>query len=247
MNKDRFEPDAATLVSDDELLDALGRGDRPAGDDTLAMAFALWRDDIVSPAPLPVSQPQPAKKPRLSKKFRWSVFSGIVAVTLGGAAFAAVNALPGDMAWGVAQKVFPTQAKEHTVEATKVTLADARTAIAGQDLDLADSKVKDAEFLIREVTKLLDLQTLQALQADLDQVRGLLADARVRLGTIVPTPGGVPGLPVPTPGPSGGIPLPTPNPGATPTPSPGQTGGLLPPLPSLLPSLPLPISLPPLL
>jgi len=45
---DAESPDA--LARDDEMLDALGRGDRPAGDDQVAVMLADWREDLDEPA-----------------------------------------------------------------------------------------------------------------------------------------------------------------------------------------------------
>uniref|UniRef100_UPI001B8C1A7C hypothetical protein n=1 Tax=Allorhizocola rhizosphaerae TaxID=1872709 RepID=UPI001B8C1A7C len=99
-------------------------------------------------------------------------------------------------------------------------------------------KVNEAEGLIGKVKSLTEVQQLQA---ELAVVRDLLNTARVRLGTVVPAPSGEPGLPIPAPAPSGGLPLPTPSVPGSPQPSSSSGGGgLLPPLPSLLPSLPLP-------
>jgi hypothetical protein len=51
------EPPALDL--DDELLDALGRGDRPAGGDRLALMLAAWRDDLDEPADRPLDGATP--------------------------------------------------------------------------------------------------------------------------------------------------------------------------------------------
>ncbi|WP_211588553.1 hypothetical protein, partial [Allorhizocola rhizosphaerae] len=189
MNKDRFEPDAATLVSDDELLDALGRGEWPSKDDEpLALAFALWRDDIVRPAAAPSPEVQPARKAKHGNKFRWGLISGVVAALLGsGLAFAAVvEAQPGDgPIWGISERFFPERAQGKSVAAAQLALVEARTAISEDRLDLAERKVNEAEGLIGKVKSLTEVQQLQA---ELAVVRDLLNTARVRLGTVVPAP-----------------------------------------------------------
>jgi hypothetical protein len=48
---ERESPDA--LGRDDELLSALGRGDRPVGGDPVAMMLAAWRVDLDEPPALP--------------------------------------------------------------------------------------------------------------------------------------------------------------------------------------------------
>ena len=60
-----YEPDEATLARDDALLDALGSGARLPGEDTLAMALFMWRDDLSAP-PKAVAVQQARRKRRLA-------------------------------------------------------------------------------------------------------------------------------------------------------------------------------------
>jgi hypothetical protein len=224
-----FEPDEATLARDDALLDALGGGtlglgDLP-GDDTLAMAMFMWREDL-SASPKVVAAERARRKRR---RITWSIIAAALAATLGtGATVAAASsAEPDSPLFPITQRVFKQQASTASAEAAKERIAEAQSAVGEQDAPQAKKLLDEAEKLIDNVTSLLEKQ---ALIDQLEKVRALL---NALLG----------GAPVPSPAPPAS-PQPTPSgTGPTPTPSPTpsrSSGGLLP--------LPLPtISLPPLL
>jgi hypothetical protein len=229
-----FEPDEATLARDEALLDALGGGDLGLGDlpgdDTLAMAMYMWREDL-SASPKVVAAQRARRKRR---RVTWSIIAAGLAAALGTGATVtfASNARPESPLFPITQRVFPEQASTASAEAAQERIADAQTAVGVQDLSQAGKLLEEAEKLIANVTSLL---AKQALTAELQRVRALLDSL---LG----------GAPVPTPAPSK-PPLPTPGAGggpggATPTPGPSRSGGLL-PLP--LPTISLPPLLPPIL
>jgi hypothetical protein len=230
-----YGPDEATLARDDALLDALGSGVRLPGEDTLAMAMFMWREDLSAP-PKTVAAERARRKRR---RITWSIIATGLAAALGtGATVAAAsNAKPDSPFFPITQRIFTEQASTASAEAAQQRIAQAQTAVGEQRLPAAENLLDEAEKLIANVTSLLEKERLFA---ELKRVRDAL---NALLG----------GIPVPTPAPSAG-PLPTPAPGTTgapgpggaagpggaPTPSPSRTGGLLP--------LPLPtISLPPLL
>jgi hypothetical protein len=218
-----FEPDEETLARDDALLDALGSGARVPGEDTVAMAMFMWREDLAAP-PKDVAAEKSRRKRR---RITWSVVIGLSAVLGSGAvATAAYYAEPGNPLFPVTERVFTQQASTASAEVAQTRIEQARTAVGEQRAPEAKNLLDEAEKLIANVTSLLEKEKLLA---ELQKVRALL-DALVT-GTPVPAPAPTTGQ-GPTPG--------APGPGGTPTPGPSRTGGLLP--------LPLPtISLPPLL
>lgn len=220
-----FEPDEATLARDDELLDALASGVKLPGEDTLAMALFMWREDLTAPPKAVAAERARRRKRRIT----WSIAVGLAAVFgAGAAATAAYYAEPGNPLFPVTERVFTQQASTASAETAKTRIADAQKAVDENHLPEAKDLLDEAEKLIDKVTSLLEKQ---ALVTELQRVRDLLNTALT-------------GVPVPTPAPTGG-PRPTPSPGGGvpgATPSPGKSGGGL-PLPLPLPT----ISLPPLL
>jgi hypothetical protein len=224
-----FEPDEDTLARDDQLLDALGSGVRLPGEDTIALALFMWREDLAAPPKAVAAERARRKKRRIT----WSIALGLTAVFgAGAAATAAYYAEPGTPLFPVTERVFTEQASTANAETAKERIADAQKAVDEQKLPEAKDLLDEAEKLIDKVTSLLEKQ---ALAAELQRVRDLLNAALT--GIPVPTPAL---HPTPTPGTGAGQ-------GAVPTPSPEKSGGgLLPlPLPTItlppLPSLPLPL------
>ncbi|HZM81729.1 MAG TPA: hypothetical protein VFC19_38910 [Candidatus Limnocylindrales bacterium] len=226
-----YEPDEATLDRDDALLDALGSGVKLPGEDTLAMALFMWREDLSAPPKATAAQRARRKRRRIT----WGIIAAGLAAALGtGATVAAAsNARPGNPLFPITEFVFPQQASTASAEVAKERIADAQTAVDEQHLPEAEKLLDEAEALIAKVTSVLEKD---ALLADLQRVRALLNAALS--GTPLPTP-------APTPAPTG---VSAPGPGGTSapgaTPSPGKSGGLPLPLPTisvppLLPSLPL--------
>ena len=219
-----FEPDEATLARDDALLDALGSGAKLPGEDTLAMALYMWREDLSAPPKAVAAERARRKKRRIT----WGIIAAALAATLGtGATVAAASsAQPDSPLWPITQWVYPERASTTSAAVAKERIADAQTAVDEQHLPEAKKLLDEAETLIANVTSLLEKE---ALMADLQRVRAVL-NALVT-GTAAPDPAPT-AIPTPATAP-GGVP-------ATPTPSPAKSGGPLP--------LPLPtISLPPLL
>jgi hypothetical protein len=220
-----YEPDEDTLARDDALLDALGSGLETPGDDTLAMAMYLWREDLSAPPKAIAAERARRRKRRIT----WSIAVGLAAALgAGAAATAAYYAEPGGPLFPVTEVVFPEHASTASAEGAKERLADAQTAVEQKHLPEAEKLLKEAEALIAKVTSLVEREVLMA---ELQRVRAVLTS--VLTGTplpglapsAAPSPGGIPGLP------GGGQP--------TPTPSPARSGLLPLPLPT--------ISLPPLL
>ncbi|HEX6686028.1 MAG TPA: hypothetical protein VF062_24840 [Candidatus Limnocylindrales bacterium] len=229
-----FEPDEATLARDDALLDALGRGGTTPGDDPLALALSLWREELS-----PTAVPKRAKAKR--RKLTWGLIAAALAASLGAGATvaAASNARPDSPLWPITQRIFTEHASIASADAAKVKMADARAAVTEQRPAEAQRLVKEAETLIANVTSLLERD---ALIAELERVKTLLATILGAGGVPVPQPGATPApgtAPQPSPGGGSG-----PGQAPTPSPSPSGPGGILPPLP--LPTISLPIHLPPL-
>lgn len=232
MNEYRYEPDEATLASDDELLDMLGKGLRPPGDDTIALAMFMWRDDLT----ITKAASTPARA-RRRRRITHGIIAAAIAATLGSGVTVslAYNAEPFSPLFPIIELVDPGKASAISADTARTDLGTARAAVAEKRYPEAQTLLTRVEALI---AKVISLAEREALLAELTKVRNLLS---VALGIPLPAPSPTP-KPVPSPGAST---QPTPSPGAgTPTPSPsGSPQPLLPPLlspllPSLLPSLP---------
>lgn len=231
-----FEPDESMLARDDALLDALGSGVKLPGEDTLAMALFMWREDLTAP-PKAVAAERARRKRR---RITWGIIAAALAATLGtGATLAAASdARPGSLLWPITQTLFPAKASTVSAKVAKQHITEAQTAVDAKNLPEARKLLDQAEKLIANVISELEKQ---ALITDLQRVRALLDSTLTGLPVPTPAPSapGQPGQPgqSPAPGPSAG-------PGGA-TPGPGKSGGILPlPLPTisippLLPSLPL--------
>ncbi|MFC0534155.1 hypothetical protein [Phytohabitans kaempferiae] len=252
----------ARIAADDELLDALGRGETPDGDLTTEL-LAAWRADLADEAPSPVAtdppppvatgpaaaagEPpapsvrvaagDPARKRRLVQALLGAAAAAVVAV---GFAVSTHQAQPGSPLWPVSKVVYPQRAEALAAEKA---IADARTAAAA-------GRVADARALLAtasaHIARIDDPATAKRLRADVDALMGILTAAAPQPPTTTappapppstaPAPGTGPSAPSTSkspPPPSGGAPAPE----SSPSP-PG--GGLLPDLPLPTPLLPLP-------
>jgi hypothetical protein len=187
----------------------------------------MWREDLAAEV-VPAAKPAPATRRR---KLTWGIIAAAVAASLGAGATvaAASTAEPGSPLWPITQRVFPEKASHASAKAARAAIADARAAVNERRLDDAQRSLKQAEGLIATVQSGLERE---ALNAELAQVRALLASALNGQPLPVPSPATTP-APTVAPSPGGG---------PAPSPSPSKPGGDLLPLPTItlpLPSLPL--------
>jgi hypothetical protein len=248
--------DMTQVQRDDELLDALVRGEAAPADDELAVLLAAWRDDLsldlsdeddgpysLRPAaPLPAS-PAPARtvrRParRAGRGRTLSIAAAAVLIGLaGGTTAAAANAGPDSPLWPITRVVFADHADSVLSEqSAEDSIAKAREAIA-------QSRYADADKLLDEAAtsagKVHDEGTVRRLLDEISAVRGLLPG--------IGSPGAAPTAGVPGQGggsqPPGGA-----GTGGGSTANPAASGGVLPPLPVPLPTitvcLPLPLLCP---
>jgi len=233
--------------ADDELLDALGRGEPAPEGDEIAELLAAWRAEVAEePVTVPV---------RRSAWSGWRVrlvaAAALVTVALGGTSLAAADAGPDSPLWPVTRIVNPDKAD--TVDA-QATLDQARRAID-------EGRQADARRLLDQAAKQIatvrDPSAAARLRAELDALRAKLSTvpssvpsvpsgAGNRAPTVTPSPGTTGGGAAPGgAAPGGGTPG-----GNNPAPAPTTTnpGSIL---PTNLPTLPLPTSilpsLPPIL
>jgi hypothetical protein len=247
----------ADLARDDELLDALGRGELPAGSDEVAVMLSAWRGDLVDlaarePAGTPLRSAAPAAGPsgpgtvvpmvpgrrRSSRRLRLAAAAAVVVLAAGGTAAAAASTRQDSPLWPVTRLLYPQRAERVAAEDT---LGQARQAIGDGRRDDARLLLDKAGTLISQVD---DAGDRNRLLAELGQLRQLLASL-TGTGTGPAAPGAGP-----QGGTSGGV-----TPSGTPSPTskpllPNPLPSLLPPSllpPSLLPSPLLPTSLLPTL
>ncbi|UVE94929.1 hypothetical protein [Dietzia sp. B32] len=245
--------DRAELDRDDELLDALGRGDRPAGDDALVAILADWRADLDSAAlpDLPSDEEiEVALSPNVSRLWPrrgwarsdehhhgqrpalWQAVTGAAAVAaliVGGLSVAAHSAMPGDPLWGVSKTMFSDRAGN--VELVN----DLSDYLAAADLAAREGDRGEAERLLEEVSERLDEVSDASERVELMKRRDAIKRDLSRV-----TPSAVPSpAPPPPPAPSS-----APAPGAAtlvpgvPVPLPSN---LIPPPPAGMPVIPLPL------
>ncbi|MEV6968479.1 hypothetical protein AB0M47_25525 [Hamadaea sp. NPDC051192] len=239
--------DADQLARDDALLDLLGAGSPAPADDSLAVMLSSWQSSVAAdePEPVAVTAHRPAT-PSASGSVRTgsarrpfsarlvAVIAGAVVVLGGGLTAGAANAGPGSPLWPITKIVYADRA---AVQQVTAYLDQAATAYADGRFADARSLTDKAAALLPKVT---DAADRQRLAARIEQLRAALA------AVAIPDPGASPTAPSgvahsATPRPSGVGPSTTPAPSSpSPSPSPSQGGLLpLPPLPSLLPSLPI--------
>lgn len=169
--------DPAELERDEELLAALGAGERPGADgadaDLLAM-LADWRSEVGS-APLPdlpgdeeiavaLSPNVAPLRPRRGgvrsgrhhhgqRPALWQAATGAAAVAamiVGGLSVAAHSAMPGDPLWGVSKTVFADRAGDVEL------VSDLSEHLTAADLAAREGDREKAERLLGEVSERLD-------------------------------------------------------------------------------------------
>jgi hypothetical protein len=223
--------DEAHLDADDALLTALSYGHDPDPDDTVAALMAVWHEEISSPLPPPSPELQAAVRPRRARR-RWfarplTIAVGTGVLAFGGATAFAATAQPDSPLWPITKVVYPAKAESRTADAAATRLLDrAATAIDTHRYPDALDALAAAEQQINLVTDDDARSTLEDRWVDL---RARLLAATADRPGVTPTPTVAASAAV--------TPLPTPT-GTHATPS---QGGLLPlpPLSSILPSLPL--------
>ncbi len=229
----RTPADIVRVTTDDLLLDALGRGERPRDGDEVAAMLAAWRSELGAEHDEPgvaVVAPVPTRKVR--RLSRIAVAAAAALVAGGGLTVAAASgANPDSPLWPIARVVFPERAD---VAAAEHAIDEAREAAAQGRLGDASRLADEAESLIGKVRSPHDAQRLRA---ELDEVRRMIAGAPANppgVGTATPAPGVTP---APGPSATGGT-----GPGGAPGGGAGTPGLPLPTLPGGggLPSLPLP-------
>ncbi|MEU5948466.1 anti-sigma-D factor RsdA [Micromonospora sp. NPDC047465] len=249
------ELDLATIARDDELLDALGRGEPgPAGDDLAAM-LAAWRDEVADGDALrpdadddhglrPIAGGghtfRPAVEAASARRARSAVLGrgvlrlaaaviAVVVVLSTGLGVGSRHAGPSSPLWSLTRVLYPEQADVRLVEHT---IQRARTAATAGRVDEARALVEEART---ELTAIDDPAAVRRLSAELDSLQHALLDPVATPGA--PSTDPVPPAPTGDGGPTPASPAP-PQPGRS-GPDPSPAPGLAVPLPELpgLPSL----------
>jgi hypothetical protein len=248
------------LARDDELLDALGRGELPDEGDEVMVMLAAWRSDVTDPdayerartplraaAPaldielpdtpvLDIAMPNVSRR-RSPRRLRLAIAAAMVAVAAGGTVVAAASTTQDSPLWPITRLLYPQRAERIAAEDT---LAQARQAISEGRRDDAQRLLQQADTLISQVDDPGDRASLLAVLAQLRQLLSSVTGATTQSGPSTAAGDRSSGGPTPNPTPKS-----TPDP-LLPNPLPP---GLLPPSllpPSLLPSPLLPTSLLPL-
>ena len=250
---DAHGPDPVAVERDEAHLGALGRGDRPAGDDALLALLADWRAEVGAAAlpELPGDEEiEVALTPGVSRLWPrrgwakphehhhgqrpslWQAATGaaaVAAVIVGGLSVAAHSALPGDPLWDVSKTIFSDRAGDVEL------VSDLSEHLAAADLAAREGDKDTAERLLDEVTNRLDEVSNASERVELMKRRDAIKRDLSRV-----TPSAVPS-PVPAPGPAPG---PAPAQGAA-TLVPGigvpLPSNLIPPPPPGMPVIPLPL------
>lgn len=216
---DAHDVDAAAVDHDDELLDLLGSGERPAGDDPLLALLADWRAETGAadlPALPSAEEIEVAMAPNVTP-FRprggrrgdkhhhgkrpalWQAATGAAAVAaliVGGLSVAAHSAMPGDPLWGVSKTIFSDRAGE--VELVN----DLSEYLAKADDAAREGDHGEAERLLDEVSNRLDEVENASERVELMKRRDAIRRDLSRV-----TPSAVPSpAPAPEPAPTSGGP-----------------------------------------
>ena len=245
--------DPAEVDRDEELLDALGRGEHPAGDDPLIALLAGWRAEVdAGELPdLPSDEEiEVALAPNVSRLWPrrgwakahehhhgqrpalWQAVTGaaaVAAVLVGGLSVAAHSAMPGDPLWDVSKTIFSDRAGDVEL------VSDLSEYLTAADLAAREGDRNEAERLLGEVSDRLDEVSDASERVELMKRRDAIKRDLSRV-----TPSAVPS-PAPAPAPA---PSPPPPPGAAtlvpgaPIPLPSN---LIPPPPPGMPVVPLPL------
>jgi hypothetical protein len=249
----RGEP-AASGERIDTLL-ATWRADlaaEPAQVSTIRSAHPGAEGIETEPTPDNPQRQRDSRQRRMTRRARIAAAAAVIAAIAGGTAAVAATATPGSPLWSISQVIYPARADRIAAEDA---LAQARRAIDNENFDQARRALRQAEQLISRVH---DPRQAARLRGELEQIQQLLVSATAPGGPLpTPTPGPalisssprVSAQPPPasgahTSGPGGLLPsslLPDLHPYTKPAPRPSS--GLLPsipPLPSVLPTLPIP-------
>ncbi|MFS4490331.1 hypothetical protein BXY47_2925 [Dietzia kunjamensis] len=252
-DEDRVDEDRVEVDRDDELLDALGRGDRPEGDEPLVALLADWRAEVDS-AGLPElpsdEQIEVALAPNVSRLWPrrgwvrsgehhhgqrpalWQAVTGaaaVAAVIVGGLSVAAHSAMPGDPLWGVSKTMFSDRAGNVEL------VSDLSEDLAAADLAAREGDRNEAERLLDEVSARLDEVSDASERVELMKRRDAIKRDLSRVTpSVVPSPAPAP-APAPSPPPASGVATLVPG---LPVPLPSN---LVPPPPPGMPVIPLPL------
>lgn len=246
--------DLATISRDDQLLDAIARGERAPDGDDLAMMLAAWHgelgdggSDADSDARTVDDRPRrnhrrvrARRSPLLGRRILRLAAAALAVVALAtGLGAGSRSAGPTSPLWSLTKVLHPQQAQVREVEHT---MERARAAAAEGQLDEARELLHQAGG---ELSDVRDPAAVTRLRAELDALLGEL--------TLAVTPPSPPGLPIqPTPTtPSLGTPTATRPPGTRSMPAAPETSVPsrrtspledlpLPPPPSLPAPLPIP-------
>jgi hypothetical protein len=238
------ELDLAAIARDDQLLDALGRGEPGPADDDLAAMLSAWRGDIGADSHedmnrLRVAADHPvrpaadlhpvttrARSAPLGRRVLRLAAAVIAVVAIAtGLGVGSRNAGPTSPLWSLTRVFYPQQADVRLVEDT---IQRARSAATAGRFDEARVLVEQAR---RELASVDDPAVLDRLGAEVDALHRELLDA-------VPTPG-IPSAGASTPALPGGNGAPTPTrpgpsrPGSPPAPGHSSTPHVVVPLPGL--------------
>ncbi|WP_165947218.1 anti-sigma-D factor RsdA [Micromonospora sp. 15K316] len=180
------ELDLATIARDDQLLDALGRGEHGPADDPVAATLAAWRTDLVDgrpPRPRRGGVPAPAQVASTRAGRGASRLAAAVIVVLAlatGLAVAGRRAEPGGPLWPVTRALYPELAQLRSAEQE---LVRARAAVGAARPDEARRQLERARRRLTGV----DTADARRLLADLEALESVLEPA-----TTVPERGPVP-------------------------------------------------------
>lgn len=238
---------------DDDLLDALGRGDRPEGDGPLVDLLADWRAEVDSTGlpELPSDQQiEVALAPNVSRLWPrrgwvrsgehhhgqrpslWQAVTGAAAVAVvivGGLSVAAHSAMPGDPLWGVSKTMFSDRAGNVEL------VSDLSEDLAAADLAARGGDRNEAERLLDQVSERLDEVSDASERVELMKRRDAIKRDLSRVTpSVVPSPAPAP-APAPSPPPAPGVATLVPG---LPVPLPST---LVPPPPPGMPVIPLPL------
>lgn len=227
--------DLATLAADDRLLDLVASGQAGPGGDTVGQLLAAWRTDLEADSPAAPAvraesgspaQPAPPRPHRLS---RLMLAAAAAVAVFAGLGVAVRHTGPGGTLWPITRLVYPQQAE---VLAAEHAIAAAREAATAGRTDEARRRLDEAAV---HTARVRDPAVANRLWAEIDALRRTLAGLTSTgpSGAPAASAAATPAPPAGTSSPGGLVP------GLPPV---GTTLPLpTPPLPSLpLPSLPLP-------
>lgn len=205
--------DLNRIAEDDQLLDALGRGETPAGADRVAALLGEWR------AALPETVSVPARPTRRRVR-RSLVAAAVVLIAAGGVTAAAEHAEPDSPLWPVTRLLYSDLADSRAArQAADEAVTVAAEAIEGGRYGHATDLLDQADALVAQVD---DPSTAEQLRSRIATVRAQIATATAEV-----TDGaaeGTPEVPLPPPAdppPTGAVSPPP----VTPEPAPGDRSG----------------------